>query len=267
MQAVDIRATGSFGCPKCGISLDTLGEIFYCASCGTDYPMTDGMPDFAPWTVQPTGLGQRFMENRHVINIYETRLWRGSLLFRLATGIWIEDEIALVSRILSAGPEDTLLDVSCGTGLYTRAFAAGHPERKVIGLDICPPMLEYASAKAGKLGLANISFVRGDAHFLPFQDASLDAVNCAGALHLLRDPNAAIAEASRVIKPGGRYSVAVFWHSDSPVGRMQAWFDQKVLGIHSFSASELAQLFDAAGFDTEIHHAKGTWLIAVGRRR
>ncbi len=257
-----------YACPRCGSSLSRDAKGFSCPACGMLYPVGGGMTDFSPWAVPPTGLGQRFMEDRRVVSIYETRLWRGSLLFRLFTGIWIEDEIELVCRILAPGPEDRILDISCGTGLYTRALAQGHPERSVIGLDICEPMLDYARAKAGRQGLSNVSFVRGDAHFLPFPDASLDAVNCGGALHLLSDPVRAIDEAGRVTKPGGRYSVAVFRRSErAGLGRLQSSFNQTALGIHPFSQGELEQVFSSAGFDLEVHHARGTWLIGVGTRR
>ncbi len=270
VQTLDISVTDITACPACGGGLQSGASeaLFYCSSCGIVYPENCGVADFAPRTIKPTGLGQRFMEDRRVISIYETRLWRGSLLFRLFTGIWIEDEIALVSRILAAGPEDTVLDISCGTGLFSRAFALGYPGRRVIGLDICSPMLDYAREKAFRQGLDNITFVRGDAHFLPFRDSSMDAVNCAGALHLLGDPAAAMHEAGRVIKQGGRFAVAVFRRSENELqGRFQAAFGEKVLGIHPFSARELTELFDAAGFDAAIHHARGTWLIASGTRR
>ena len=64
-------------------------------------------------------------------------------------GRWIgETEFALLWRLLDVKPEDSILDVGCGTGWFTRRFA-GQDIGKVTGLDADPAMLTYARAHGG----------------------------------------------------------------------------------------------------------------------
>ncbi len=271
MLISEISSDVLLSCPKCGGALLSGEKLAYrrsCEVCREEYPCVHGVSDFSPWQVPPTGLVQRLMLDRRIIRIYESRLWRASRLFQLFTGIGLSDEIALVSQLLAPGAEDTLLDISCGTGIYTRSFARGAPGTRVIGLDLSWPMLEYAVEAAQAAGLANITWLRADAHFLPLRDGAINAVNCTGALHLFSDVPRVLAEVARVMPPGGRFSVAVFRRFErGPVSRLQKWFDEKALGVHPFSRAELTALFDAAGFDCAIHHVRGTWMIAVGVRR
>ena len=87
---------------------------------------------------------------------------------------------------------DRVLDVGGGTGRAVRAL--GIPERIVV--DAAPGML----AEARRRGLRT---VRGDAARLPFADASVDAVLIVDALHHVADQTGALAEAERVLRPGG----------------------------------------------------------------
>lgn len=73
-----------------------------------------------------------------------------------------------------------LVDLACYTGFYTRAFAHKWPEALVYGLDISLSMLEQARKVARRKGLKSIVFLRGDLYRLPFNDESIDYVNCGG---------------------------------------------------------------------------------------
>jgi ubiquinone/menaquinone biosynthesis C-methylase UbiE len=94
-----------------------------------------------------------------------------------------------------------VLDVAAGTGLVSAALA----ERgmRVTGLDVSASMLAFARERA-----AAATFVSGRAEALPFPDASFDAAVCAQSFHWF-DRAAALAEAVRVVRPGG--IVAVWW--------------------------------------------------------
>jgi SAM-dependent methyltransferase len=93
-----------------------------------------------------------------------------------------------------------VLDVACGEGAVARARPG------VIGLDRSPTMLSAAPDPR----------LQGDARALPFADASLDAVVTINALYHLDDPVAAIAEAHRVLAPGGLFAAATVSRYDSP---------------------------------------------------
>ena len=112
------------------------------------------------------------------------------------------------SLALRAG--EHLLDVACGTGPAT--IAAAHrvgPSGRAVGVDLAEPMLELASEKAAAAGLRNVEFRVADMTALPFEDASMDAVACVLGIFFVEDMAAALAELWRVVKVGGRLSVAV----------------------------------------------------------
>lgn len=106
-----------------------------------------------------------------------------------------------------------VLDIGCGTGNYSLALAKAG--LKVTGIDISPAMLEKARITVKARGL-KVSFLEGDALQLPFRDNSFDAVISATALEFVPDLDAALGEAYRVLKPGGRLVVGV-------IGRDSAW--------------------------------------------
>ncbi|WP_225891050.1 class I SAM-dependent methyltransferase [Streptomyces dioscori] len=89
----------------------------------------------------------------------------------------------------------TLLDVACGTGTVTRRLVAAGLD--VTGADAAYGMLSRAAARVpGRVVLA-------DARQLPFPDAAFDAVTAIWLLHLLDDAERVVAEAARVLRPGG----------------------------------------------------------------
>lgn len=110
-------------------------------------------------------------------------------------GRWIgETEYALAARLLAAQPGDSLLDVGCGTGWFTRRAAAD--DLVATGLDPNPAWLDYARAHSSPA----LSWVEGDARALPFADASFDHVLSIAALCFVDDERQAVAEAVRVAR-------------------------------------------------------------------
>jgi SAM-dependent methyltransferase len=104
-----------------------------------------------------------------------------------------------------------LLDVATGPGFIAQAAADRGAD--VVGLDFSSAMVTEARRRHPAL-----SFREGDAQALPFDDASFDAVVMNfGMLHLAR-PDAAIAEARRVLRPGGRYAFTVWAAPERAVG-------------------------------------------------
>lgn len=106
----------------------------------------------------------------------------------------------LLRQALAAGQCD-VLDVGCGTGAIALLLAEmGH---RVTGLDISEAMLEKAREKATPLDLS-AEFKCGDAEELPFEDGTFDAVVGRHVLWTLPNPEKAVAEWERVLRPGGR---------------------------------------------------------------
>lgn len=120
---------------------------------------------------------------------------------------------------------DTVLDVACGTGDLTEAFAARSPAAEVIGLDFTPEMLEIARTKRAKRKAEisdRIHYDQGDAMDLHLPDASVDVVSIAFGIRNVQRPEKAIAEFARVLKPGGRLVILEF---DTPRLAPVRWFN------------------------------------------
>jgi ubiquinone/menaquinone biosynthesis C-methylase UbiE len=93
-----------------------------------------------------------------------------------------------------------VLEVAIGTGLNLPLYP---PDARLTGIEWSPAMLAIARRRAGELGPA-VDLAEGDAHALPYPDASFDTVVCTLSLCAIPDPDRAVAEMTRVLRPGGR---------------------------------------------------------------
>lgn len=110
-------------------------------------------------------------------------------------GRWIGDrEFALLVRLLDSRQGETLLDVGCGSGYFSRRFAR-EAGLKVTGIDSDPDMIAFAREKA-----SDVEFTQGDAKRLPFADASFDHVVAVTSLCFVSDEQMAIHEMTRVVR-------------------------------------------------------------------
>ena len=229
-------------------------------SCRGRLPVVQGM------THHPS-LGQRAMESEAIVRVYESRLWRRSPIATLALGISFEREQQLIGRAVQLSSGDTLLDLACGPGIYTRPFARQVAPGLAVGLDLSPAMLRHARRRARAAGIANVLLVRGDAMRLPFGGGRFDAVNCCGALHLFPDPDQALREVHRVLKPGGRFTVAAFGRGSGRLATLRAALRRRIMGIDSFTPADLQARLDAVGLgEVACQHASAQWLIMSARR-
>jgi ubiquinone/menaquinone biosynthesis C-methylase UbiE len=117
---------------------------------------------------------------------------------------WLIEEI-------SPQPGQRVLELAAGLG-ETSMLAAElvAPHGGVIVSDQAEAMLEGARARALELGLSNVEFQVLDAEWIDLPLAGLDAVVCRWGYMLMADPAAALAETRRVLRPGGRVSLAVW---------------------------------------------------------
>jgi SAM-dependent methyltransferase len=95
-----------------------------------------------------------------------------------------------------------VLEIGCGTGLFTNVFAA--TGARVVAIDVCPPLLEKAVARNID---GDVAFQIEDAEQMSFGDQTFDAVIGSSVLHHL-DVGQTIGEMHRVLKPGGRIAFA-----------------------------------------------------------
>ena len=224
--------------------------------------MRDGLTSASPVDyARDVSLAQRLMESEAIVRIYESRLWRRSLGATLALGISFDREQELIGRAAELAPGHTVLDLACGPGVYSRPFARRVAPGLVVGLDLSPAMLRHARRRARAEGVGNLALVRGDALHLPFASERFEAVNCCGALHLFPDADLVLREVRRVLRPGGRFTVAVV--ARAPLAALI----RRMIGVHAFAPDELRARLGLAGLDqVACHHQSAQWLVMSARR-
>lgn len=113
--------------------------------------------------------------------------------------------------LAAPAPGEAVLDVACGTGVLAVAAAeAVGPAGRVLGVDLADAMVQASRQRAQDIGLGHATFERMDAERLNVPDASFDLALCSLGLMYLPDPDAALVELHRVLRPGGRVVLAVW---------------------------------------------------------
>jgi ArsR family transcriptional regulator len=135
---------------------------------------------------------------------------------------------------------DLLVDLGTGTGRILELFAETYT--RGLGFDQSPAMLSYARAKLNAAGVSHAQVRQGDLFALPLADAAADVVVMHQVLHFLGAPEPAIAEAARVLAPGGRLLIVDFAPHDLEFLRVDHAHQR--LG---FSDRQMRQWLDATG--------------------
>lgn len=158
---------------------------------------------------------------------------------------------ALVAAVLARAPA-VVLDVGCGTGKLAGLLAAGAPETRVIGIDGDEQVLALAAARVAGFG-ERVRLLAGCADGLPLADSSVEVVVASLLLHHLAPgvKLAALAEARRVLTPGGRLVIADWGPPHDPVMRAAFLALQLLDGFantRDHAAGAIPALISKAGF-------------------
>ena len=119
-----------------------------------------------------------------------------------------EDVEAAMLRALGNAPVQSHIDLGTGTGRILQLLAP--LTAQAVGLDSSRDMLAIARSAIEASGLKHVQVRHGDLYALPFVNESADLVTIHQVLHFLDDPQRALAEASRALKPGGRLLIVDF---------------------------------------------------------
>lgn len=153
-------------------------------------------------------------------------------------------------------PGERVLDVATGTGVAA-FLAAGRvgPQGEVVATDISEKMVLAVQAEAERRRITNMRFERVDAEELGYPDASFDAVLCVLGLMYPADPQRAIDQMYRVLRPGGRSAVCVWgrrdrcgWNAVFPIVDARVNSDVCPLFFALGAEGALAYAFQRAGF-------------------
>ena len=166
--------------------------------------------------------------------------------FAAAAPIRNQEALDRIVQWAGAGPDDTVLDVACGPGLLTCAFAK--VAKHATGVDMTPAMLEQARKTQQEQGLKNVSWLPGNVYSLPFPPAQFSIVSSRFVFHHLQEPLAGLKEMKRVCKSGGKIVVADM----APLPQKAAALNAAELlrdpsHVRSMPEDELRGLFEQAG--------------------
>jgi SAM-dependent methyltransferase len=189
-----------------------------------------------------------------------------------------------IERLLPTPPAD-VLDIGTGTGFV--ALIASQLGHRAVGLDLSPAMLAEARMQADKRGLT-AGFQIGDAVEPPLAEASQDAIVCRHLLWTLRQPQVAVANWFRLLRPNGRLVVIDgFWFAQSKPEEGFDLFERhytdrtraSLPAMHWQRAEPVADLLRTAGFSevtmgdlADVHSVADhppsaePWYLVTGRR-
>jgi len=160
---------------------------------------------------------------------------------------YISKTLSFLKTWAEISPQDTVLDVACGTGEFERLLLSENPSQQVTGVDISSEMLAIAQNKCS--AYPQISFYTASASALPFASNSFDVIVSASAFHFFDHPDTALQEMKRVLKPSGKL-ILLDWCRDYLSCKIfdiiLRLFDQAYKGC--YNQDELHSLLESAGF-------------------
>ena len=158
------------------------------------------------------------------------------------------DLAALVAAAQPTGAEQVL---DMGSGAGHMALAMAKHVATVVGIDLTPEMVGVATSLAAERGVGNVGFRQADVVALPFDDASFDIVTSRVSAHHYADPQRAVAEAFRVLRPHGRFFLIDTVAPEDPA--LDTYFNCFELlrdssHVRNWRGSEWVRMLTGAGF-------------------
>ncbi|KDO59313.1 hypothetical protein CISIN_1g019950mg [Citrus sinensis] len=243
-----------FSCPICyeplirkGPTGLTLGAIyrsgFKCRKCDKTYSSKDnyldltvisGLKDYTE--VKPAST--ELFRSPFVSFLYE-RGWRQN--FNRSGFPGPDEEFKMAQEYFKSAQGGLLVDVSCGSGLFSRKFAKSGTYSGVVALDFSENMLRqcYDFIKQDNTILtSNLALVRADVCRLPFASGFVDAVHAGAALHCWPSPSNAVAEISRILRSGGVFVGTTFLRYTSSTSLTGRVLRERILQNYNYLTEE-----------------------------
>jgi ubiquinone/menaquinone biosynthesis C-methylase UbiE len=162
-----------------------------------------------------------------------------------------------------------VLDIGCGVGGADIVLLQEHSADSVIGIDVEDQLVEWARARARRLGLQDrLQYERVEPGPLPFDDASFDVVFSKDAIIHIQDKIALYAEAFRVLRPGGLLLVGDWLGAEgmdlSP--KMERWIEQSGHDFSMASLNKIGEIVQSLGFVGIELEDRQAWYVQEARQ-
>jgi ubiquinone/menaquinone biosynthesis C-methylase UbiE len=273
---VDIGGSNLPNCPRCQ-------RQYAMKTRYVDLTLTSGVTPRA--YKQRSWNGTELFRNPLVSVAYE-RGWRQSFAWAGFPGVDAEAKMAI--DFLSPAHGEVIIDMSCGSGLFSRRFLSSGKFAGVIAADFSESMLEEAyrnfttvttttttrrSGLDGDLDQNSYLLLRADVARLPFTTGSVAGIHAGAALHCWPNPAMALAEISRILKPGGVFVASTFLTGTAALGQLLGNDDlvRPLRGIESVVGSsnayrwweedEIRDLCDVAGLQSFKRERKNRFIM------
>ncbi|MGI8774413.1 MAG: class I SAM-dependent methyltransferase [Actinomycetota bacterium] len=198
--------------------------------------------------------------SRTAKRLYEPLVVHGG--FKLFGGRLNELVLEQGRRAVASADGAPILDMPVGTAFFTLEVAPQHTG-PIVGVDIAAGMVRQARAAAAAAGVGNIITLQGDAHRLPFPDASFGAVLCTNGLQVIPGLQPTLEELVRVVRPGGIVYTSVL---TVPLSRLASASAKARMPTILRSGQDVAGEFSKAGFQVlGIKHERLATLIEARR--
>ncbi|KQJ98233.1 uncharacterized methyltransferase At1g78140, chloroplastic [Brachypodium distachyon] len=265
VEAEPVAELGKLACPICYYplvsSLDQSApsksdSSLECPTCKKVYSDEDGYWDLTV-AVGSTEYSEsmpaatELFRTQLVSFLYE-RGWRQNFIWGGFPGL--EREFEMAKTYLKPTTGGIIVDASCGSGLFSRLFVTSEIYSLVVALDFSENMLKQCKEfiKQENISDERLALVRADISRLPFVNGSIDVVHAGAALHCWPSPACAVAEISRVLRPGGIFVASTFVADVLPpvvpLLRIGRSYIGQLTGNNTFlSEAELEDLCKACG--------------------
>jgi SAM-dependent methyltransferase len=232
----------ALACPRCRHALEHSGEVVKCSGCGASYPLVESVPVLLGSDLSDQHRHQRGYFDAEFSRYAEYRLenWRMSFIERIFGAVGVLDG------------EEPYLDVGVG-GSGATIIEAARRGVEAVGCDLSVPGVVSAHRFAVEQGVESLArFVVCTAENLPFSDAIFGSASAVAVLEHLDEDGLAVAELSRVLRPGGRVWLTVphaFRYIPPPVWPLYWWHDRRIGHKRHYDEERLVRVCAEVGLD------------------